>query len=240
MTESLGRQVPANASADWMNQMKATKFLVALGCTALLGAAVPASASAILQLIDNEGHSAQVTGSTPTLSLSVNNANGSFTGSPWSFAIAVGTNATTVLGIPDIDFDLTATAARAGSLTAIYSISDLTYGTGLHSVSVASLISSLYTSGIMWNVCVDDGNVLTAQTLCSGFSSTPSGSLTIPDVVLDGTFSLTIVGRLIDTSSSRLSINAVTAIPEPQSLLLLGIGLLMLAGLRWRTERSKR
>ena len=180
--------------------MKLKTHLVAIACTALLGGAAPASANAILQLIDNEGHSAQVAGDTPTLSLSVNNSAGSFAGSPWSFAIAVGTNTTSALGIPAIDFDLIATAARAGSLTAIYSINNLTYGSGLHSVSVSSLISSAFASGVLWNVCIDDGNVLRAQTTCTGFSGITSGDLSIPETVIDGTFSLTIIGRLGDTA----------------------------------------
>jgi len=218
--------------------MKLKRVLAIFGCSALLGAAGPASANAILQLMDNEGHAAQVVGSTPILSLSVNNSAGSFAGSPWSFAIAVGTTDVNVLGIPAIAFDLTATAARAGSLTAIYSVNNLTYGSGLHTVSVNSLISSAFTSGVLWNVCVDDNNVLTAQTVCSGFSGLGSGSLDIPSVALDGLFSLTIIGRIADSTSSRLAVNAAAAVPEPSALLLFGIGLLLLAGFRRQTARA--
>ena len=215
--------------------MKLTRTLaVIFGCAALLGAAGPASANAILQLMDNEGHAAQVSGAAPILSLSVNNAAGSFAGSPWSFAIAIGANGTAV-GIPAINFDLTATAARAGSLTAIYSINDLTYGSGVHNVSVASLISSAWTSGVLWNVCVDDDNVLTKQSVCSGFLGLGAGSLEIPNVTLDGTFSLTIIGRIADSTSSRLAVSAA-AVPEPDALLLLGSGLLALAWLRRRVR----
>lgn len=218
--------------------MKVKRTLAILGCSALLGAAGPASANAILQLMDNEGHAAQVSGSTPTLSLSVNNASGDFAGSPWSFAIAVGTTDVNVLGIPAINFDLTATAARAGSLTAIYSINNLTYGAGLSNVSVNSLISSAFSSGVLWNVCVDDANVLTAQSVCSGWSGLGSGNLDIPTVALDGLFSLTIIGRIADSTSSRLAVNAAAAIPEPNALLLFGVGLLMLAGLRRRATSA--
>jgi hypothetical protein len=189
-----------------------------------LATAAPAWGTAILQLIDNEGHFAAVTGTTPTLTLSVNNSAGSFAGSPWSLAIAVGTNGVAT-GIPQIDFDLTATAARAGSLTAVYSINNLSYGAGVHSVSVSSLISSAYTSGVMWQVCLDDGNVLTAQTVCSGYTSANAGSLQLPDMTVDGLFSLTIIGRLVDSSSSRLSVAA--AVPEPGTLWLLATLLLI-------------
>src|SRR5205823_5278726 len=111
---------------------KTAAIVLSLG----LAAAAPAWGTATLQLIDNEGHFAAVIGTTPTLTLSVNNSTGSFTGSPWSLAIAVGTNGVAV-GIPQIDFDLTATAARAGSLTAVYSIDNLTYGSGVHNISVS-------------------------------------------------------------------------------------------------------
>ena len=212
--------------------MNLRRSLAILGSVALLGAAGPASANAILQLIDNEGHSAQVTGTTPTLSLSVNNSTGSFAGSPWSFAIAVGTTTTPAVGIPSIDFDLTATAARSGALTAIYSINNLSYGSGLSVVSVNSLVSSLFSNGVMWNVCVDDGNVLTAQTVCTGFGGANNAVLSIPDVPLSGTFSLTIVGRINESASSRLAVGA--AVPEPSVLLLCGLGLLMLGVARRR------
>ena len=212
--------------------MNVRRTLAIVGCATLLGAAGPASANAILQLIDNEGHAAQVTGTTPTLSLSVNNATGSFTGSPWSFAIAVGTNAITSFGIPAIDFDLQATAARPGALTAVYSIDGLTYGSGLHAISVSSLISSVTSSGILWNVCVDDNNVLTAQTVCTGFGGPGTGELSIPSVVLDGTFSLTIIGRINDSASSRLAVAA--SVPEPGMPLLLGVALVAAALVRRR------
>ena len=214
--------------------MKVKRTLAILGCSALLGAAGPASANAILQLMDNEGHAAQVSGSTPTLSLAVDNSSGSFAGSPWQFAIAVGTNGV-ASGIPAINFDLTATAARAGSLTAIYSINNLTYG-GLQNVSVSSIISSAFGNGVLWNVCLDAANVLTAQTVCSGWSGLGSGSLGIPSVALNGPFSLTIIGRIADSASSRLAVAA--AVPEPSALLLFGAGLLVLAGIRRRTARS--
>jgi len=216
--------------------MNLRRSLAILGSVALLGAAGPASANAILQLIDNEGHSAQVTGTTPTLSLSVNNSTGSFAGSPWSFAIAVGTTTTPAAGIPSIDFDLTATAARSGALTAIYSINNLSYGSGLSVVSVSSLVSSLFSNGIMWNVCVDDGNVLTAQTVCTGFGGANNAVLSIPDVPLSGTFSLTIVGRINESASSRLAVAA--AVPEPSVLLLCGLGLLMLGVARRRAATA--
>jgi hypothetical protein len=214
-----------------MNYLK--KFAtVALGL--LLGAAMPASGTAVLQLIDNEGHFAQVTGTASTLMLSVNNTSGNFAGSPWSLAIAVGTNGVGAFGVPAIDFDLTATAARAGSLTAVYSIDNLTYGSGLHSISVNSLINSPYTSGILWEICVDDGNVLTAQSICTGYSSAVDGLLGLPSVAVDGLFSLTIIGRLVDTTSSRLVVNAAAAVPEPGTLLLLGIALLLGGALKNR------
>ena len=216
--------------------MNLRRSLAILGSVALLGAAGPASANAILQLIDNEGHSAQVTGTTPTLSLSVNNSTGSFAGSPWSFAIAVGTTTTPAVGIPSIDFDLTATAARSGALTAIYSINNLSYGSGLSVVSVNSLVSSLFSNGVMWNVCVDDGNVLTAQTVCTGFGGANNAVLSIPDVPLSGTFSLTIVGRINESASSRLAVGA--AVPEPSVLLLCGLGLLMLGVARRRADTA--
>src|SRR5437588_420294 len=129
------------------------KNYAALAACALLGfGAASASGTAILQLIDNEGHFDQTTGTASVLTLSVNNSSGSFLGSPWSLAIAVGTNATSAIGIPDIDFDLTADAARPGSLTAVFSIDNLSYGSGLHSVSVSSLINAPATSGILWQV----------------------------------------------------------------------------------------
>jgi hypothetical protein len=217
--------------------MNFRRSLAILGCAALLGAAGPASASAILQLIDNEGHSAQVTGTAPTLSLSVNNSTGSFAGSPWSFAIAVGTTSTSAVGIPAIDFNLTATAARSGALTAIYSINGLSYGSGLTTVSVNSLVSSLFSNGVMWNVCVDDGNVLTAQTVCTGFGGMNNDVLSIPNVALNGLFSLTIVGRINESASSRLAVNAA-AVPEPSVLLLFGLGLLALGVVRRRSWAS--
>lgn len=198
-------------------------------------AAAPAWSTGILELIDNEGHFAQVTGTDPTLTLSVNNSTGSFAGSPWSLAIAVGTDGV-LMGIPDINFDLTANAARAGSLTAVYSIDNLTYGSGVHTVSVNSLISSAYTSGVLWQVCIDDGNVLTAQTTCSGYAGVDSGSLALPSVTVDGLFSMTVIGRLVDTSSTRFSLAAAQTVPEPATLLLLALGL-MLASMVSRRQR---
>ena len=213
--------------------VKPIKKIAALALWLVLGATTPASATAILQLIDNEGHFAQVTGTAPTLTLSVNSTTGSFTGSPWSLAIAVGTNGVGALGIPAIDFDLTANAARPGSLTAIYSIDNLTYGSGLHSISVSSLINSPYTSGILWQICIDDGNVLTAQTACTGYAGAGNGSLTLPNVAVDGLFSLTLIGRLLDSGNTRVIVGAATA-PEPGTILLLGMGLLLTFGLTRR------
>lgn len=198
--------------------------LAAILFSAGVGAAMPAWGSAILELIDNEGHFASVAGTAPTLTLSVNNSTGSFAGSPWSLAIAVGTN-DVPLGIPDISFDLTAIAARAGSLSAVYSIDNLTYGAGVHTVSVNSLISSSYTSGILWDLCLDDGNVLTAQTVCTGYSGVDAGALGLPNVTVDGLFSLTVIGRLVDSSSTRLDVAADPA-PEPGTLLLAAVALI--------------
>jgi len=207
-----------------------TNLAALAACLALI--ATPVSGTAILELIDNEGHFAETAGTAPVLTLSVNNTSGSFLGSPWSLAIAIGTDSTTALGIPDIKFDLTATAARAGSLTAVFSIDNLTYGPGLHTVSVSSLIDSPYTSGILWQICLDDGNVLTAQTACTGYGGVQDGLLALPDTTVDGLFSLTIMGRLLDTSSTRLSVAAAQDAPEPGTLLLLGMALLILAALK--------
>jgi len=204
--------------------MNARTKLAAILFSVGVGAAAPACGTAILELIDNEGHFASVTGTVPTLTLSVNNHSGSFAGSPWSLAIAVGTDGV-VLGIPDISLDLTATAARAGSLTAVYSIDNLTYGAGVHTVSVNSLISSSYTSGILWDICLDAGNVLTAQTVCTGYTGGDAGVLGLPNVTVDGLFSLTVIGRLVDTSSTRVAVTA--AVPEPPTLLLAAVALMV-------------
>ena len=214
--------------------MKFPRILCALAYAAAVGVVTPASATAILQLIDNEGNYADVSGDQPTLTLSVNNLTGNFAGSPWSLAIAVGTNGVTGIGVPDIDFDLTAVAARPGSLTAVYSINNLSYGAGLHSVSVSSLIDSPYTSGILWQVCIDDGNVLTAQTACTGYGNALDGSLGLPSATVDGLFSLTIIGRLQDSSSTRLTVAAAQDVPEPMTLLLAGTALLLMAAFRFR------
>jgi hypothetical protein len=213
-------------SSTRMRPMNVQPKLAAIVLSFGLSAATPAWSTGILELIDNEGHFAQVTGTDPTLTLSVNNLSGSFAGSPWSLAIAVGTNGVSI-GIPDISFDLTANAARAGSLTAIYSLNNLSYGAGAHMVSVNSLISSAYTSGILWQVCIDDGNVLTAQTMCTGYAGMDAGSLALPNSAVNGLFSLTVIGRLVDTSSTRLSLTAAQTVPEPGTLLLFAVGLIL-------------
>jgi hypothetical protein len=217
--------------------MNIARILASLALCTTVGFGAPASATAILQLIDNEGNFAQVSGDQPTLTLAVNNSSGLFTGSPWSLAIAVGTNGVTGLGVPAIDFDLTAVAARPGSLTAIYSIDNLTYGTGLHNVSVNSFIDSPYTAGIQWQVCIDDGNVLTAQTGCTGYGSA-DGALALPSAAVDGFFSLTIIGRLADSSSTSLRVAAVQSVPEPMTLVLFGSALLLMGAFTSRARAS--
>jgi len=199
-----------------------------------LFAVTPANATAFLSLMDNEGHYDSTQGLTDTLSLTEANDSGAFLDSPWQVAFSTGTDNTGLLGVPSISMDVSSTAERAGVLFSLFSIDDLSFGTAPHVVSLdSSIISLLGEAGVDWQVCVDDGNLLGAQTECTGFQPASLGAISFAPTV-NGTFSLTIATRF--TAGGPASFNVSTqvtdppaSVPEPATVALLGLGLLAIA-----------
>ena len=71
--------------------------------------------------------------------------------------------------------------------------------------------------------------MLTALTTCTGYGSATEGMLASPNAAVEGTFSLTLIGRLLDTSSTRLNLTAAQEIPEPATLMLVVMALMLTA-----------
>ena len=210
--------------------VRITSFLIAF---AALLAIRPAGATAFLSLMDNEGHYDSTQANTDTLSLTENNLSGAFLGSPWSVALSTGTDNTGVLGIPSISMDVSSTAERAGVLFSVFSINDLSFGSAPHVVTLdSSIVSILGDAGVDWQVCVDDGNLLGAQTQCTGFQPASLGALTFAPTVNDA-FSLTIATRFNAFGPASFDVTTQVTdppgVPEPGTLALLGLGLLTIA-----------
>jgi hypothetical protein len=202
--------------------------------TALAGAR-GASATALLSLMDNEGHFDSITG-TNALTLNEDNtvSGSNFFGSPWSVAMATGSNSGNPFGIPAINIHVTSTAERSGMLIGVYSINDLSVGAGSHQLNLdTSIFSPLGLNGVDWQLCVDDNNGLGVQADCTNFQSATLGSLLFMPTV-DGTFSLTLVMRFTIDGPGQFDVTA-TAAPEPGTLLLVGAALLAIVLMRRRT-----
>lgn len=209
-----------------------------IGVLSVLCATGTANATSFLSLNDNQGHFAAASGSADTLSLSVNDSSGPFAGSPWTVAFATGNNNTGVVGLPSISLDVTSTSSQAGILFGLFSIDDLTFGSAPHVFSLNSSILNLSNSaGVDWQVCVDGGNRLGAQTDCSGFHSASLGALTFAPTV-QGTFSFTLMTRFTADGPATFNISsqATDPIPEPGTLALVGIALLGLGRVRRRAH----
>lgn len=201
----------------------------------------PAGATAFLSLTDNEGHYDAIQGITDTLSLTESNQSGTFLGSPWTVALSTGTDNTGVLGVPSISMDVSSTAERAGVLYSVFSIDDLSFGTAPHVITLdSSIVSILGVAGVDWQVCVDDGNILGAQTQCTGFQPASLGALTFAPTVND-TFSLTIATRFNAFGPASFDVRTQAtdppSVPEPATVALLGLGLLAIAFARRSAQR---
>jgi hypothetical protein len=184
--------------------------------------------------MDNEGHFDSVTGAN-ALSLNEDNTvlGSPFFGSPWSIAVATGSNSGNPFGIPAINIHVTSTAERAGMLIGVYSINDLSVGAGPHQLTLdTSIFSPLGLDGVDWQLCVDDNNGLGAQANCTNFQSATLGSLLFMPTV-DGLFSLTLVTRFQIDGPGQFDVTA-TAAPEPGTLLLIGAALIAIVLVRRR------
>ena len=202
-----------------------------------LAAARGASATAFLSLMDNQGHFDSITGLATSLTLTEDNSTpgGAFFNSPWSVAVATGTNSGNPFGIPNINIHVTSTAAGPGMLIGVYSLNDLDAGAGPHGLNLdTSIFSSLGLAGVDWQLCVDDTNALGLQNTatCTLFQSASLGSLTFNPTV-DGLFSLTLVTRFSATGPGSFDVTA-TAAPEPGTLLLVAIAVFAVVVLRRR------
>ena len=213
---------------------RAAKRLLFVVFTALAGAQ-DASATAFLSLMDNEGHFDSVSGANALALNEDNTILGSpFFGSPWSVAVATGSNSGNPFGIPTINLHVTSTAERAGMLFGVYSINDLNVGPGAHQLTLdTSIFSQLGLNGVDWELCVDDNNGLGVQADCTNFQSATLGSLFFTPTV-DGAFSLTLVTRFSIDGPGQFDVTAIAA-PEPGTLLLVGAALIAFTVARRRT-----
>jgi hypothetical protein len=203
--------------------------------------AADAGATAFLSLMDNEGHYDSTQAAQDSLTLNESNDSGAFLDSPWSVALSTGTDNTGVLGVPSISMDVTSTAERAGVLYSVFSIDDLSFGSAPHVVTLdSSIVSILGAAGVDWQVCVDDGNILGAQTQCTGFQPASLGALTFAPTVNDS-FSLTIATRFNAFGPASFDVRTQAtdppSVPEPATVALLGLGLLAIAFARRSGQR---